>query len=306
MRIEYRVLWVEDVKSWYEGSRDLASDYLDDLGFKLLPKLCKSFNEVKEEFELNQLKEYDLLLVDYTLAGSPNGDEIIKFIRDQKESPVLTDVIFYSNDIESVRESIKNYELEGVYTAHRKDFIDKLEKVVDTTIKKVQEVNPMRGLIMAETSDLDDLMLEIIVKVLKSDLAGVFHDYIDKSIKESIENVRKKALGPSDISDKMNDSKIFTSFHRAKCINKLYKETSKKGSPVGIDKFFESYNRDVISTRNNFAHVKESVENGEKVLISHVTGKKEVFNEQRCIDIRRSLIDYRSALEGINASLSLF
>lgn len=306
MRIEYKVLWVEDVKSWYEGSRDLASDYLDDLGFKLSSKLCKNFNEVKDEFELNQLKEYDLLLVDYTLAGSPNGDEIIKFIRDQKENPILTDVIFYSNNIEAVRDSIKKYELEGVYTAHRKDFIDKLELVVDTTIKKVQEVNPMRGLIMAETSDLDDLMLEIIMKLLNSELAETFEKYIEESIKESIDNVSNKALGSSPTSDKINDSRIFTSFHRAKCINKLYKETSKNGSPVGMDKFFESYNKEVISTRNNFAHVKESVEGGEKVLISHAAGKKEVFNEKRCVEIRQNLIKYRETLEEINRQIDSF
>lgn len=300
MRIEYKILWVEDVKSWYEGSRDLASEYLDDLGFRLTSKLCKTFNEVKAEFELNQLKEYDLLLVDFTLAGSPNGDEIIKFIRDQKENPILTDVIFYSNDIESVRESIKKYELEGVYTAHRNDFTDKLELVIDTTIKKVQEVNPMRGLIMAETSDLDDLMLIIISKILKSGMAEIFEKYINDEIKESIDNVSKKALGALPTTDKITDSRIFTSFHRAKCINKLFKESTKNGNPIGVDKFFDSYNKEVISTRNNFAHVKESIENGEKVLISHATGKKEVFNEERCIQIRQSLIKYRETLENID------
>lgn len=300
MRIEYKILWVEDVKSWYKDNFELAEEYLEDLGFKLTAKLCKNFDEVKQEYDRNKLKEYDLLLVDFTLAGSPNGDEIINFIRNQKNNPILTDVIFYSNDIQAVRDSIKKFELEGVYTSHRTDFTTKFELVVDTTIKKVQEVNSMRGLIMAETSDLDELMLTIIQKLLNSDLSDSFEVYIKNEIDYSLSNVSKKTLATDiTISEKINDSRIFTSFHRAKCINKLYKEKK-----IGMDKFFDSYNSEVLSTRNTFAHVKESFENGEKVLISHITGKKEIFNEERCIEIRQTLIKYRDILEGIHTNIS--
>lgn len=296
MRIEYKILWVEDEKTWYEDTKGLISDYLEDMGFVVDSKLCKTFDEVKTEYSLNQLKEYDLLLVDFSLAGSPDGDEIIKFIREQKKNPILTDLIFYSNDIESVRSSIKKYEFEGVYTSHRKDFITKAEQVINTTIKKVQEVNTMRGLIMAETSDLDNLMRGIIQKLLQSDISEQIEEYINKLLKEIDVNLEQFHL--KDVQDKVDNSGYFNSLKKAKTINKLYK--LKK---IGINKFAHQYGLKVISTRNLFAHVTETVKNGQKVLISHITGEEEIFNEKRCIEIRKDLIEFRNVLEDINDQL---
>ncbi|MEO9512739.1 MAG: hypothetical protein ABJN84_16030 [Flavobacteriaceae bacterium] len=297
MRIEYKILWIEDVKSWYKDNFELAEEYLDDLGFKLVSKLCKNFDEVKQEYDINKLKDYDLLLVDFTLAGSPNGDEIINFIRNQKDNPILTDVIFYSNDIQSVRDSIKKFELEGVYTTHRTDFTTKFELVVDTTIKKVQEVNSMRGLIMAETSDLDELMLTIIQKLLKSNDSEKIEQYMKTLLAEipgNVENYLSK-----DINTQVQNSLYFNSLKKAKTITQLYKL---KG--IGQKGFAHSYDENVISTRNLFAHVTEKEENGQKVLVSHITGKEEIFNEKRCIEIRHTLIKYREILEKINTELN--
>ncbi len=296
MRIEYKILWVEDEKTWYEDTKGLISDYLEDMGFVVDSKLCKTFDEVKTEYSLNQLKDYDLLLVDFSLAGSPDGDEIIKFIREQKRNPILTDLIFYSNDIESVHSSIKKYEFEGVYTSHRKDFITKAEQVINTTIKKVQEVNTMRGLIMAETSDLDNLMRGIIQKLLQSDISEQIEEYINKLLKEIDINLDQYHL--KDIKDKVDNSGYFNSLKKAKTINKLYKLKN-----IGINKFAYNYDLKVISTRNLFAHVTETVKNGQKVLISHITGEEEIFNEERCIEIRKDLIKFRTVLEGINNQL---
>lgn len=297
MRIEYKVLWVEDVKSWYKSNFELSKEYLEDLGFKLVSKLCKNFEEVKKEYELNKLKDYDLLLVDFTLAGSPNGDEIINFIRNQKDNPILTDVIFYSNDIQSVRDSIKKFELEGVYTTHRTDFTSKFELVVDTTIKKVQEVNSMRGLIMAETSDLDALMLTIIQKLLKSKISTPIESYINKLLHEIPANV--DSYLSTDIEAKIQNSMHFSSLKKAKTITRLYKLEG-----IGQKGFANLYDKDVISTRNLFAHVTEQEKDGQKVLVSHLTGDKKVFNEERCIEIRHTLIKHREILENIDTVLS--
>lgn len=300
MRIEYKILWVEDDKSWYGTTLELFTEILDDLGFKLESKKCENIDDVKAEISLNKLKEYDMLLVDYTLKNSDSGDKIIEFIRSIKDDPILTDVLFYSSAVENVRDSMRQLGLEGVYTADRKDIENKFELVLNTTVKKIQEVNPMRGLIMAETSDLDELMLTIITKVLNIGLIESYIEYINKEIKSTLDKTtRDIASIDLTIFQKINDTKMFTSFHRAKSINKLYKEKN-----IGIDKFFESYNKEVISIRNNFAHVKQSIENGEKVLISHVTGKKEVFNDKRCVEIRKSLIYYREVLEKISSDLA--
>lgn len=300
MRIEYKILWVEDEKSWYKTTLELFEGILDDLGFKLISKKCENIDEVKTEIGLNKLKEYDLLLVDYTLKNSDSGDKIIEFIRNIKDDPILTDVLFYSSAIENVRDSMHKLGLEGVYTADRKDIETKFELVLNTTIKKIQEVNSIRGLIMAETSDLDALMLSIIESVFDGDIGDLLKEYSHEKIQETIkDNTERANSTQTSILEKIKDGRIFTSFHKAKVINKI---CSLK--PLEVERFFENYNKYILKTRNNFAHVTESIENGEKVLISHITGKKEIFNEERCIEIRKSLIEYRNVLEKISQGLS--
>ena len=300
MRIEYNILWVEDVKSWYDDNLELAEDYLEDLGFRLTSKRCKNFDEVKHEYEQNKLKEYDLLLVDYSLAGSPNGDEIINFIRNQKDNPILTDVIFYSNDIQSVRDSIKKHELEGVYTSHRTDFTDKFELVVDTTIKKIQDVNAMRGLIMAETSELDAKMTTIVSQFIEKGgenaeiLSNYIYEKVEKLISDSqvdYNSFKKK----NDIKGIIN-SPLFIAMIGAKCIQKIIRLLSDK-ELSDLSNFTNEYSTDVISVRNQFAHVEEKIDkDGVKRLISHKTGREEVFTGDRCIEIRKTLIDYDEKL----------
>ncbi|MCG8520943.1 MAG: hypothetical protein MI744_01915, partial [Pseudomonadales bacterium] len=223
---------------------------------------------------------------------------VIEFIRSFDRQPILTDVLFYSSAVEKVRDSMHRLGLEGVYTADRRDIETKFDLVVDSTIKKVQEVNNMRGLIMAETSDLDQLMLEIILVVLKTDISEEMSEYISGEINATVDFLSGLCKADGKIANKMNDSRLFTSVHKAKSINKLYK--LKK---IGIDKFFDSYNKEVLSPRNIFAHVQESEEDGKKVLLSEKTGKREVFTEQRCIEIRKDLIKYRETLEDILKAL---
>jgi len=301
MRIEYKILWVEDDKSWYKTTKELFDETLDDLGFQLISKRCENIEEVKKEVEENQLKDYDLLLVDFTLKNSDSGDEVIKFLRGIKDEPILTDVLFYSSAVENVRESMHKLGLEGVYTADRKEIETKFERVVNTTIKKIQEVNTIRGLIMAETSDLDELMLEVLEMAITTDISVELTTYLQETIEETLKKV-SEIINDKEIVmlDKMSDSRVFTSFHKAKGINRLYRLKQ-----VGINKFFESYNKDIISTRNLFAHVKESMEDGEKVLISSKTGAKEVFNSERCIEIRQNLRKYRGILEDIKNQVSV-
>lgn len=299
MRIEYNVLWVEDEDSWYETTKELFSDTLEDLGFKLVPKQCKTFDEVKAEITLNNLKDYDLLLVDFTLRGSDSGEKIIEFIRKIKEHPILTDVLFYSSAVENVRNSMHELGLEGVYTADRKEVETKFEQVVTTTIKKIQEVNTMRGLIMAETSDLDEIMLEITCSLLQTDISPQLSEYIECEIIKTVDFIAEIAKSSeTHISKKVLDSRIFTSFHKAKAINKLYKLNR-----IGVNGFFGSYNKDVLSTRNVFAHVKEITVDGVKVLKSKI-GKEEIFDEARCIEIRKNLIRHREILEQIRLQIS--
>lgn len=299
MRIEYKIFWVEDDNSWFETNKDLFEDTLEEWGFKLTYKRAKSIEEVNQFINLNGFGDFDLMLIDLKLNNNEEeyGNNIIDLIRSNE---VYTDIIFYSSAIDRVHEIMRTNELEGVYTSSRTALEDKFIKVAKTTIKKVQEVNTIRGLLMAETSDLDELMVSVILKALSDDKDSYLEKYALKEIQTTIDSNQSRVNSQNkSISDKIKDGRIFTSFHKAKVVNKICKINS-----LGVEKFFENYSKDVLKTRNIFAHVKEETRDGKKVLVSTMSGAEEVFNDDRCIEIRKTLIKYKEILESISFQIS--
>jgi hypothetical protein len=309
MRIEYRILWVEDQKSWYETTYELFRDYLEDLGFILTSKRCENIDEVKTEIAINQLKEYDLLLVDFTLKNSDSGDKIIEFIRNINDAPILTDVLFYSSAIENVRDSMKNLGLEGIYTADRKDIENKFELVVNTTIKKVQEVNTMRGLILATESDLAEKMFDIIENIIKNNkiIGALIHDYAFKVCEESVgskQNDFNNYKKDNDVFALINDTLIFDSNKKSRVIQKIIKEFNKNNNDelAHLSNFSKEYTDEILHPRNTFGHVIPKIINNERVLIPK-RGKEIIFTDQVCIDIRKKLVKYSEKIDIVQSKI---
>ncbi len=144
------------------------------------------------------------------------------------------------------------------------------------------------------------ILLEIILKAFEDDKGRVLEKYAIEKMEETVSNNQKRfASEEKTIIEKIKDGRIFTSFHKAKVINKICSLNN-----LNIDKFFENYNNNVLKTRNIFAHVKEENRKGKSVLVSTLSGKEEVFDKERCIDIRKKLIEYRSILEYISSEIN--
>lgn len=307
MRIGYKIFWVEDDDSWFDGAKKLFEDTLEDWGFKLDVSRAKNFEAVKTIIEEDGLQDFDLLIVDLKLNNNEEeyGNQVIGLIRDKE---IYTDIIFYSSAIDRVHEIMKSNELEGVYTSSRTNLETKFEKVAHTTIKKIQEVNTIRGLLMAETSNLDDLMMGIIESCLNSDMSELIGEYVSKKMLDTANDNLKIANSDQDVLTKIR-SRVFTSVHKAKAIGEICKRKKINLNELSpdlynkSDSFYQKYYDLVISTRNIFGHVKEIEKNGKKVLVSTLSGNEEVFNEDRCIEIRKTLIKYREILEAIAGQL---
>ena len=303
MRLTYNLLWLEDDIDWLETTRELIEDELDALGFTLKPTIYKDGKSIEERFRNNGFAEFDLILIDYKLENTEKGDIIIKKIR---ENEIYTDVLFYSQDVESIKNRFRELSLEGVYAASREDFVDKFNMVMRTTIKKVQEVNTMRGLIMAEASDMDVLMLDNIKMFITNNIeAGdKLKKYIFKKVSKSIKGNNKQAekIKNADALEELYEKHFFTSTHKAKAINKLigliHNDRFKK-----IELFFQEYEEKVLKIRNHFAHVTVISENGEQKLKSVHTGKEEIFNDERCVGIRKDLKKQHDILETIKEEI---
>lgn len=308
MTIEYNILWVEDDSSWYDTTRELFSDTLGELGFNLVSKRCIDLDEVKIEIEANHLKDYDLFLIDFTLGAKDTGDKIIEFIRDIKENPILTDIIFYSSAVENVRTSMQKHGLEGVYTADRKEIEAKFEQVVNTTIKKVQDLNNMRGLIMAETSDIDKYMFEIVSTTLAKNSFE-----ISEKLKETIvSNVQKKINSKSkeflkyqskgEIEKIVKDPLMFDAYEKLKALQFIFEEAEHEiANKHKSNGFANSYSK-IIKKRNLLGHETPREIDGKKILGSGVNEFE--FNDDFCVDMRKDVRMHASDLNSFLKDIS--
>ncbi len=166
MKLDYNILWCEDSMDWFEAKSKQVERHITELGFLPSITLIANANTTNFDNAIKKSQTFDIILVDYKIDGESFGDKLIKHIRNHN---VFAEVVFYSGKTKAeLYKAVADSELDGVYVALREiDFIDKVKNVIDTTVRKVLDVNNMRGIVMAFTSVIDKQIFEII---------RIFHD----------------------------------------------------------------------------------------------------------------------------------
>jgi DNA-binding NarL/FixJ family response regulator len=298
MNIDYKILWFEDVKSSFNAKQKLVKRVVEDLGF-VFPE---PRNEVNNE-NLDQIdfQIYDLIIADLNLANNEKGSDILNTIR---EKGIYTEVVFYSSQGEDyVRNELKKFQIDGVYCADREneDFIEKVKNVIHTTVKKVQDLNNIRGLIMAETSDIDKTMFEIIQTILSKNAFGL-KDIISKEIFTNIESkVNKKKenfdtyLKNNNINRVMKDPVMFDAFEKLIIIQFIFNSVDHLiATQYKNDAFRTSYS-EITKKRNLLGHETQNLDSG-KITIGSGESAFE-FNDEFCIEMRKKVRKHRDDLD---------
>lgn len=296
MKLNYYILWVEDEDSWYETTAELFKETVEAHGFNPIIERRKTLDDVTQELA-GGLKKYDIFLIDFNLRNSVDGSSIIDYLREEN---IYTDVLFYSSDKQIIIESIKEKELEGVYHSDRKEIEDKFEKVFLTTIKKIEEINSMRGLIVGETSDLDAMIEERLLRCIELNIEKAFD--IDKFINSQIiKKAQQRALFFKGEYEKGGLQSIFPHIDAIKkweLLRGILKENTTRHEY--IIKFIEingTYQDEVIKIRNMFAHAKVIIGSDGKEFLKAQTGTDHhEFNEESFKGIRISLKKHRDSL----------
>jgi len=305
MNINYNILWVENEPEWYKDTKESVEYILKEEGFKLKCTYKSTMKEIDELFLRNGLKNFDLILIDLSLNNGERGNTIIEYIRTNK---VFTEVFFYSQNIEEVKNTIRNNELEGVYISKRDrvDFENKFEIVFKTTIKKVQDVSAIRGLVMAETSKLDRKIESIILKFCSCanpDMKDKILNYIKDKLVSSTKSSFKKAdklIGATDIDTIINE-RIFDSYKKVHAVGEII-EISGKLKHIKKCDFVDGYVEDVIELRNILAHVEEfETEDGKTCLKTH---KGDItIGDEECKKFRDRIIKQDEILNQVMESV---
>ena len=292
MNLAYRILWFEDEMDWAQSLVLDIKTFIEELGF--------IFSEPR--FERNNInidnikyEDFDLILMDYNLSGAEKGDILINKIR---EHNFFSEIIFYSAaDTPTLRKAVLDNELDGVYCAGRQrdSFLPKVQEVIKATVKKVLDINTLRGIVMAETSDIDEKMLEIIsiyVEKLEEDERSVFLNERRGSLIRSTKGKIKK-IESTDINT-FYYNYLFDSSHKWRAVMEIVKKLYPE--KVAITHLYDS---EIIKMRNPLAHVKETKDETGKLQLVY---KDFIFNEQTSKIIFTSLKRHE---ENFNSILEL-
>ncbi len=304
MKLEYKILWIDNELQEYIDNGDVkdVENFLLEKGFEPIIEPVFDEDDVAERLAKH---EYDLILSDYNLNKS-TGVEIIEFIRVTKQ--LDTEILFYTGqgsykDNPEVQRKLAFIE-RVTFQIGRDTLIEKIERVILLTIKKLLELNATRGIVTAATSELDVDMQEIVMLLINKYHIGEAH------LKEIITN---KVYNPLEKRHK-NFWEAFENFqsyyHQIDAVKKweifrdLLKPLKSDETIAAFLKTNGTYQTDVIDVRNKFAHAKEQVSDGKKYLKGQFGKEDFHFDEDACYDVRKKLINHRKELQKLKIHLT--
>lgn len=306
-RLKYKILWVDDNIETYI---DLAVDeefeiFLRNYGFA--PEIIK-FETAENALEyLKGDNKFDLILSDLNLAGGEQGDSLIKKIRDGE---IYTEILFYSAqaDFEIVarelyRDRVSFLSLVG--DEGNRLFKDRVKHLISLTISKLQELDNMRGLVMAETSGLDVMIEDILIEIMSKDneLTKDLRAYMDEKIKEN--NDQRQALfekiGEFTNNQLIKHRTLFDASKKSRMLNEYLKKSGLAKAKESFKDFHQHYEKDVLQTRNDMAHAKSEMIDGiEYLVLSRRNGEQPLkIDQKKCTEIRTNLRKYSEILQEI-------
>lgn len=305
MKLEYRILWIDDqIEDYIDmGIKEELIAHLDNLAFKADIDCFETAELAEEKLKT---KDYDLILSDYNIDGSKSGKELIDGIRDGE---IFTEILFYSAkpDFDNVAKSL--YRDRVSYLSLVDDdgfrkFRKQVTRLIDLTVKKLQELNSVRGLVMSHTSDLDTTIEDILIELMGNDdeISGQLREYAIKKIKENLKGKVKEVEKIEDLgyTDLVKNRLLFDANKKSRTLNQFLK-LSRLSDEDDFKNFHENYETEVLAVRNDLAHAKSAVIDGtEYLIVSRKDGDQPVkYDQNRCIDIRKKLRKYSDLLQKI-------
>jgi hypothetical protein len=293
MKIQYSILWFDDdIEATESLNTDPLKEEIKSWGFE---SNIVFVNSPKEFLDRMPFKEFDLIVVDQNIEGTSGGQEFISRIR---ENAIYTEVVFYSaREASDLWEAVRDNKLEGVFVSSRRDIIAKIIRVGKQSISKVLDLENMRGIVMAEVGELDQLLEDIIKVGLvelsaeeKKEIYTKFSENASLDKKEWLTRLEEFTMNP-DVEQMLrfcDSDKRWQNFNRLKVKHQKLIPLPKLGN----------YSSEILKPRNFLAHGRpEKQEDGS--FIFHYNGEVYPFTDETSIGLRNMIIRYKKSFSEI-------
>ncbi len=292
MKISYSILWFDDTEDFFDSlDLDSLKDHIKSWGFS--PRI--EFVSDPESFMSHEpFREFDLIVVDYNLEDYGHGEEFIKKIRDHD---IYTEVIFYSSSKASeLWNAVSNKELEGVFVSGRTGILTKIEKVAKQSVRKVLDLENVRGIVMAEVGNIDAQLDEIITSSfisLESEVQSkIFCKYAERLTEQHSEVIKR--ISEQETEDSISHLLPFCDSNKKW---HLFQSIGKKHQKIVINSL-GNYADEILKPRNFLAHGIPTKQGDGSLLFTHYN-KEFVFDDSVSASLRQSLQTYSEKFESI-------
>lgn len=333
MRLTYKILWFEDdadIVTKTVGPR--IEKYLESLGFE-----CEFQHQLngKDREQLVKEQNYDLILADLNLEDADlTGEKIIDDIRAYQ---VLTEVLLYSESDEAINKIVTRTGkvVERIsFSAGRNNLQEKIQSIISLGIRKIQDVNNMRGLVIAQTIDLENTMTDMVLNYFskgqpastdasKQKIAKDIHDKKLEHHQKKLSDIQ--GINPPDVQ-KMMEKSILTAEDTYQAVMRIVKnkiaeiqtshdkengasekQTLKENldAATALRDVFKDFHAEILELRNVLAHVKEEKETSGIPYLQSIrtTGTPIRFDNAKYSEIRKTLKKHADNLKQMSSNL---
>ena len=301
MKLEFRLLIVDDDPNGIREAIGILEEYLENKGFSMSRRIADDFsNRGLRNLARLEGKNYDLVMIDYNL-GQTDTDGAVAALRLRRDLQ-YTDMVFYSSDPSlNLYGKLAEHEVSGVFIANRDELDTALTGLADTVIGKAVDLNHMRGIAMAEVAEMDLLMEETLVRAFQptGEYFAAAANRTTKKLRESMqENLTQlnQCLEEGSLADVVSDSRLFSSAHKYMAVRRVANSLSER--PIEELDVLKSYQADIIDNRNMLAHAKEHPAEDGKTDLRSIKGNGGTvpIDDDWMTDFRQKLTRHRDAL----------
>ena len=292
MKLEYRILWFEDDHESVQDVVEALRGLLRGQGFELVCDWgeCNAATMTGTVERLRNYNPYDLMVFDYDLGSGLTGEELAQTLR----SRIWTEILYYSanRSAEELFHGMNARRVEGVFCAVRQNLEERVWAIVESQIKRICDLNNMRGIVLDSMSSIDTAIRVLFSKTYENmppESKSSASSKLAKKLRERADEAKEFADG---ISVEMVANAIFdhryvdfqTVRQRLSHVYECFKDTA----PM----------KGLQDLRNKLAHQPSRFNAQDNVieLIDQRTGKSEKFTYDRFTKIREQLLVVRDTL----------
>ncbi|NOU35835.1 MAG: response regulator [Kiritimatiellaceae bacterium] len=300
MKIDYKILWIEDQPSEVEFHVEAIRRKLGELGFNLdLDSRLTISNDDLQALEgrLEIYNPYDLIIFDYDLGkDQTNGAEIAHSLR----RLIYTDMIFYSSKpAEDMRKALFDLRVDGVYIVTRTDLHRDGSDIIEDQLKRICDLNNMRGVVLDEMSKLDKKLRLLLVRKFRA----LDHSQKDTQVQRTTKRFNKRAEACKKQADEMSHENFIAAVEdplamEYGCVrDRLDSMEVLKGLPNGL---LDVLNK-MQKLRNELAHQEATLkEEDGRIYLENSTQYKDGFGHAQFMEIRKELRQLATAIEALS------